>query len=175
MAYFMPQYRNMVISGSNLAECIVCKELHWDFKGVYDIQSHADTGAIGPQGGVFAQLLMLEPAKTALPPYYRIRLQEPEIVGFIQKNHGVDLLSLMTFIITHELLHIHRFATGKADFYGDPYPEELLVDTLTRVFLAKHPVTGLKNVLTVLDKLQAAPLYNEHFMNDQGRFVRAYL
>ncbi len=85
------------------------------------------------------------------------------------------MLSFITFIMTHELLHIHRFATGKADFFGDPKDEELVVDTLTRLFFAKNPVTGLRKALDILDKVEAAPLYNEHIVNDQGRIVRAYL
>jgi DNA-binding LytR/AlgR family response regulator len=92
------------------------------------------------------------------------------------KNHkDLDLLSFITFIMTHELLHVHRFSTGLADFFGSPHDEEIVVDALTRVFLAKNPVIGLKKVLALLDKLEAAPLYNNHIMHDGGRCFYAYL
>jgi hypothetical protein len=176
MAYFMPQHKNVLIYGSSLAERIVSKELSWCLKDVYDIQTLADIKTEDvPGDGFFARLLMIEPMKTALPHHFRVCLQDTEILNFVQRNPQVDLLSFITFIMTHELLHIHRFATGRADFYGDPQDEEVVVDILTRIFFAKNPVTGLKQVLTVLDKVEAAPLYNEHILSEQGRFVRAYL
>ncbi|HVN71250.1 MAG TPA: hypothetical protein VMU10_04435 [Desulfomonilia bacterium] len=171
----MPEHRNVLLFGSDLAERIVRKELSWSVNGVYDIQTLAEFKENGPKGGVFSQLLMVEPMKAAIPNHYRVCLQDEEILGFIRKNPTVDLLSFLTFIMTHEFLHIHRFTTGKADFYGDPRDEEVVVDALTRLFFTKNPVTGLKQVLTILDKVEAAPLYNEHIVNDQGRFVRAYL
>ena len=175
MAYFMSEHRNVLRWGSNLAEGIVCKEMSWSVKGVYDIQTMSEFNTEEPRGGIFAQLLMVEPGEAPLPHHFRVCLQDTEILNFVRKNPPVDLLSLFTFIMTHELLHIHRFTTGKADFYGDPRDEEVVVDILTRLFLAKNPVTGLKQVLTILDKVQAAPLYNEHIVDNQGRFVRAYL
>jgi hypothetical protein len=175
MAYFMPQHRNVLKYGSLLAEGIVRKEMDCNVMGIYDIQTLAEFMEGDPVGGVFAQLLMIEPVKAAHPHHYRICLQDSEILRFVKKNPQVDMLSFITFIITHELLHIHRFSTGAADFYGDPRNEEVVVDTLTRLFLAKNPVTGLKKVLAVLDNMEAAPLYNEHIVNNQGRFIRAYL
>ena len=175
MAYFMPEHRNVLKWGSNLAEGIVCKETRGNIKGVYDVLTLAEFNTEEPRGGIFAQLLMLEPGEDPFAPHFRVCLQDTEILNFIRENPPVDLLSLFTFIMTHELLHIHRFTTGKADFYGDPRDEEVVVDILTRLFLAKNPVTGLKQVLTILDKVQAAPLYNEHIVDNQGRFVRAYL
>ncbi|HQI02467.1 MAG TPA: hypothetical protein PLA18_14420, partial [Deltaproteobacteria bacterium] len=109
-------------------------------------------------------------------PIYRICLHDTEIFDFIRRNREVDLASLFTFIMTHELLHIHRFATGKADFYGENREdEEEYVDMLTRLFLAKNPITGLKNVLTLLDKVEAAPLYNFTKFVDRWRNLDAYL
>lgn len=175
MAYFMRQHRNVVRYGSNLAEGIVCKELKWNVNGVYDIQTLADSDAAEKQHGVFAQLLKVEHSKKTLPGYYRICLHDTEILTFLQENPSVDLLSLITFIMTHELLHIHRFSTGMADFFGDTVHEEMVVDTLTRLFLAKNPVIGLRKALYILDKVEAAPLYNEKILKDQGRIFRAYL
>jgi hypothetical protein len=175
MAYFMPQHRNTLRYGSLLAEGIVCKEMDSHVKGRYDILTLADSRGEEHTGGIFAQLLMVEPVKAAHPHHYRICLHDSEILRFMEKNPQVDMLSFITFIMTHELVHIHRFATGKADFYGAQGEEEVLVDALTRLFLAKNPVTGLKQVLAVLDNMEAAPLYNEHIVNNQGRFIGAYL
>jgi hypothetical protein len=175
MAYFMPQHRNTLRYGSLLAEGIVRKELDWNVAGVYDILTLAESIAQKAKDGVFAQLMIVKPVKATVPPHYRVFLHDAEILSFVERNPQVDMLSFITFIMTHELVHIHRFTTGKADFYGAPGEEEVLVDILTRLFLAKNPVTGLQKVLAVLDNMEAAPLYNEHIVNNQGRFICAYL
>jgi hypothetical protein len=175
MAYFMPEHRDVLRHASDLAERIVCKELCSRLAAAYDIQTMAEHERDSQQDGVFAQLLRMEPGRASIPHLYRVRIQDSEILDFVNRNPQVDLLSFFTFIMTHELLHIHRFTTGMADFFGDTREEEIMVDALTRVFFAKNSVTGLKHALTVLDKVQAAPLYNEHIVNEHGRLVRAYL
>lgn len=176
MAYFQPGHRSLLMKSSMLAEGIVSKETKWSNADVYDVKTLAESSSEEVQEGVFAHLLLFEPDNVRKGPLYRICLQDNEIFDFVQRNRDVDLTSLFIFIMTHELLHIHRFATGKADFYEqDRDDEEAYVDTLTRLFLAKNPVTGLKNILTLLDKLEAAPLYNFTKFVDQWRRVNAYL
>jgi hypothetical protein len=175
MGYFMPQQKNVLRYASNLAEDIIRKETSWSVTGIYDIRTLAEAGAGGTKNGVFAQLLRIETGKVKIAPLFRVCLQDGEILNFVQRNNEIDLLSIITFILTHELLHIHRFSTGMADFFGDHHDEEFVVDTLTRLFLTKNPVIGLKKVLTLLDKVEAAPLYNEHIVNDGGRCINAYL
>ncbi len=161
--------------GSTLAEGIVRKELDWDTRNVYDVKTLREFDAEEPRDGVFAQLIRVERTVRGADHYYRVCLQDREILDFLMANPSIDLLSLITFIMTHELLHIHRFSTGRADFFGDSREEEVLVDALTRVFLAKNPVTGLPRVLSLLDKIMAAPLYNDHIVQDAGRSVNAHL
>jgi hypothetical protein len=175
MAYFRPEHRMTVRFGSTLAEGIVRKELGWDTQNVYDVKTLREFDAEEPREGVFAQLIRVEQTVRRPDHYYRVCLQDREILDFLRANPTVDLLSLITFIMTHELLHIHRFATGKADFFGDCHEEEVLVDALTRVFLAKNPVTGLPRVLSLLDKIMAAPLYSDHIVQDTGRSLNAHL
>ncbi len=175
MGYFMPEHKIAVRYGSCLAERVVCKELSWSGSGMYDIKTLAEFDEEAPKGGVFAQLLRVEPLRSTLPPHYRVCLQDREILDFVEGNLDIDLVSLITYIMTHELLHIHRFATGKADFFGESRDEEVMVDALTRVFLAKNPVIGLKRVLSLLDKIAAAPLYNDHILKNEQRCVNAYL
>ncbi len=176
MAYFRPEHRSLLLKSSVLAEGIVSKETRWSGKDVYDVTTLVESPLQEVKEGVLAQLLLLESGDNRKAPLYRICLQDTEIFDFIKRNREVDLASLFTFIMTHELLHIHRFATGKADFYGDDREdEEQYVDMLTRLFLAKNPITGLKNVLTLLDKVEAAPLYNFSKFVDHWRELDAYL
>ena len=176
MAYFHPGHRNMLVRGSLLAERIVSKETRWSGDGFYDVVTLAESGDEERQEGVFAHLLLLSPREKHKPPLFRICLQDIEICDFVSRHREIDLMSFFTFIMTHELLHIHRFSSGMADFFESrKEDEEAFVDTLTRLLLAKYPLTGLKNVLTLLDKVEAAPLYSSTKIVDQGSHFHAYL
>lgn len=176
MGFFLPEHKGLLKQGSVLAESIVSKEMKWSGGHLYDVRTLADSDRTEVREGVFAQLLRFEPEDVKRLPLYRICLQDTEIIDFIRRYRDIDLVSLFTFIMTHELLHIHRFTTGRADFYEtEKEDEEAFVDSLTRLFLAKNPLTGLKNVLTLLDKVEAAPLYNHSKIAEQGRCFNAYL
>jgi hypothetical protein len=172
MTYFMPGHWNVLYRGKTLAENIIHKETSWNVTGRYDVMTLGFAKGHKPGNGVFAQLFRLD---EDADHHYQVCLRDDEILGFLKNNEDIDLLSFITFLMTHELLHIHRFSTGKADFFGSAHEEELLVDALTRVFLTKNPVIGLKKVLALLDKVEAAPLYNDHILNDGGRCLYAYL
>ena len=176
MAYFQPGQRSLLIRGSLLAEHIVSKETRWSGDGLYDVVNLAESGDEERQEGVFAHLLQLKPEDRSRPPLFRICLQDIEICEFVKRHRDIDLMSFFTFIMTHELIHVHRFSTGRADFFeSHKTEEEAYVDSLTRILLAKNPLTGLKNILTLLDKIEAAPLYSFTKVVDQGRSFHAYL
>ena len=166
----------MLIQGSLLAERIVSKETQWCGDGRYDVTTLAESGEDERKEGVFAHLLLLRPEEEKKPPLFRISLQDIEIFDFVLKHREIDLVSFFTFIMTHELIHIQRFSSGIADFFESrKEDEEAIVDSLTRLLLAKNPLTGLKNVLTLLDKVEAAPLYSSPKIVDQGSHFHAYL
>jgi hypothetical protein len=175
MAYFLPEHRGLLIRGSTLAELIISKETRWSVRDLYDIKTRAEMSENEKIDGVFAQLMRLEAENSGKIPRYSICLQDSEIFDFLDKNTAVDILSFITFIMTHELIHVHRFSTGQADFYCFQEDEEVYVDTLTRLFMAKNPVTGLNKVLALLDNLEAAPLYNVKVLVDHRRFINAHL
>jgi hypothetical protein len=176
MGYFSPQHRGMLKKSAVLAERIVSKETKWEVRDLYDVKTQQESLGDEKEEGVFAKLIRLEPEVSAAPPIYRVCVQDSQVFQFIKARKEVDLFLLLTFIMTHELVHIHRFATGKADFFDTRKDEEeIYVDNLTRLFLAKNPYTGLKNVLTLLDKVEAAPLYSFTVFEDNRRCYNAYL
>jgi hypothetical protein len=176
MGYFLPEHRGMLKRSAALAERIVAKETRWDIRDLYDVKTQQESLDEEKEEGVFAKLVRLEPEAAVAPPLYRVCVQDSQVFEFIRTRREVDLFSLLTFIMTHELVHIHRFATGKADFFdARREEEEIYVDNLARLFLAKNPFTGLKNVLTLLDKVEAAPLYSFTIFDDNRRCYNAYL
>jgi hypothetical protein len=176
MGYFLPEHRGLLKKSAAVAEHIVSKETRWGIRDLYDVKTQQESFKEEREDGVFAKLVRLEPEAPAAPPLYRVCVQDSQVFEFIKSRREVDLFSLLTFIMTHELVHIHRFATGKADFF-DPHreEEEIYVDNLARLFLAKNPLTGLKNVLTLLDRMEAAPLYSFTIFEDNRRCYNAYL
>ena len=175
MAYFLREHKGLLLKSSLLAEYIISKETKWSVSDLYDIKTHAEMDETEKQDGVFAKLMMFEPEHKNKWPYYSICLQDKEIINFLDRNRDIDILSFITFIMTHELLHIHRFTTGIADYFGTQDDEEVYVDSLTRLFMTKNPVTGLKKIIALLDKLEAAPLYNVNVLVDHRRNINAYL
>ena len=114
----MPQHRNTLRYGSLLAEGIVHKELDWNVAGVYDILTLAESMAQKSKGGVFAQLMIVKPAKAAAHPHYRVCLHDSEILSFVEKNSQVDMLSFITFItssrrhvVTRSRCYLHHAVT----------------------------------------------------------------
>ncbi|HOJ14687.1 MAG TPA: hypothetical protein PLS81_10110 [Deltaproteobacteria bacterium] len=174
MGYLLPEHSSALRYGSLLAEQVLSRSLGWHAGDLYDVTTVSEIDSSARPANRFAQLLRVEVALPHMPHHYRVCLLDDEILSFLEEHLDIDLVSLITFIMTHELLHVHRFSTGKADFFGDPVSEEVVVDALTRVILAKYPVIGLKRVLSLLDRLKAAPLYNGHIMNEP-RCVDAYL
>jgi hypothetical protein len=174
MGYFLPEHRHAVKYGSSLAERVVHRSLGWRTGDVYDVLTASELKEASGKKDAFAQLYRVDPESSRHGHFYRVCLLDEKILSFLDENPSLDLVSLITFIMTHELLHIHRFSTGKADFFGDTPEEEAVVDAMTRVILAKHPVIGLKRVLSLLDSMEAVPLYNRHILNET-RCVHAYL
>jgi len=173
MARFLPSDRDIIRYGSSIADYIVCKNTRSDVRNSYDITTMADPGKTEECPDIFARLMRMETESRVL--HYRVCLQDDEIIDFLTKNPDIDMLTFMVYVMTHEIFHIHRFVSGQADFNQVNYDEEVLVDNITRLLLAKHPVTGMTRVLKLLDKLTPPPLYNLRTIIDQGGVIDAYL
>lgn len=171
MARFLPTHRDTIIISSDIADYIVGTGTKSDVRNLYDItcvfpeqdERYAD---------IFARLMRVE--EDGRLRHYRICLNDDEIMDFLSRHPDIDPLTFMVFVMTHELLHIQRFTCGRADFAVASHEEEVLVDNLTRLLMAKHPVTGRGKVFKLLDKLAAPPLYNQRAISDGGE-VNAYL
>lgn len=171
MARFLPTHRDAIVMSSDIADYIVGKGTRSNVRSLYDIAcvhperdlSYAD---------IFARLMRVE--ESGRIRHYRICLNDDEIMDFLSRHPDIDLLTFLVFVMTHELLHIQRFTCGRADFALASHDEEVLVDSLTRLLMAKHPVTGRGKVFKLLDMLAAPPLYNHRAISDGGE-VNAYL
>ncbi len=173
MGQFNPFHRNVLRVGSDMADRIVFHNTRTDFKNRYDVSTSADGNENAGITDAFARLLRCESGNKVL--HYRISLNDEDIMKFLEKNTDIDMLTFFVFVMMHELVHIHRFSRGEADFEKVCYDEEIVVDNLTRLFLAKTPPAGREKVFRLLDKLTPPPLYNHRTIFETGGSFDAYL
>jgi len=176
MAVFSPTHKVLVFQGTYIAEHIITKGTKDKIYAPYDITTLEELGEPEKAPGAFAKLLFMEGIGPNKLRHYRICLQDDEILKALHDNKDVDMLAFIVYILTHELIHIQRFFSGKADFSeSNQNEEEIYVDNLARVLLAKHPIIGIKKIFNVLDKIPPPPLYKCKGLIDNGGSINAYL
>ncbi len=176
MGYFLPCHRSLIVRSSEIAEEVVLRGINDPIRAPYDVKTLKELENSEREQGVFAKLVYAQNSNTRDYGHYRICLQDDEILNFLNKNKDIDLLTFLVFIFTHELIHIHRFSTGKASFFDlEKHKEEVHVDNLTRILLAKNPLCGMGNVLKTLDRVSPPPLYKTRILLDNGGHIHAYL
>ncbi len=123
----------------------------------YDIQSLKDLQPEEITDHAFAQI-----RRYAFPPhdktlasrhgdYFKICLQDHVIRNALARDPHVDLLPLATYIVTHELIHVVRFARFLQRFEvpeKERDVEEALVHGETIALLKNFKIPGMKEVLS---------------------------
>ncbi len=82
--------------------------------------------------------------------YFKICLQDHVIRHAIHRDPHIELLPLATYISTHELIHVVRFAKFIQRFDSSPWEreeEEARVHALTHELLINLCIRGLREVL----------------------------
>jgi len=146
----------------NAAGSLVADEYKMDFEDFrswpVDIKSFAELSPEELATGVFAQLFRyMRPGpglKGARPDYYRICLYDPAILQAVEEEPGLELAPLLTYVLTHELIHVARFARFMELFGADAerrQAEEEIVHSETFRLLSKVNIGGLKQVLNLYE------------------------
>jgi hypothetical protein len=101
--------------------------------------------------------------RSAAFDFYRVCLQDHNILKTLKQVDGLSLFPLLLYIITHELVHIVRFSQFLALFETPEerkQEEERLVHRLTQKILASLKVRDLPPVIRYYDdKLQGGWQY----------------
>ena len=99
---------------------------------------------------VFAQVVRcgkpVAPAGLRIRYFYRICLQDHNILKALRREDDLTLLPFLVYIATHELIHVVRFHTFHQFFDADPEQraaEEKVVHDLTWRLLRRVPLKGL--------------------------------
>ncbi len=122
----------------------------------YDVKTLADLRPEEIVDGPFAQIIRYEGHRkdkllgSSTYDFYKICLQDHNILSVTQRSHGIKLLPFTLYIITHELIHIVRFSKFLQRFDASPeekMAEETRVHEKTHEILADVRLSGLAEVL----------------------------
>ena len=103
--------------------------------------------------------------RSATFDFYRVSLQDHNILKTLQHVDALSLFPLLLYIVTHELVHIVRFSQFLA-LYEAPeehkHEEERRVHQLTQKILATLPVRDLPPVMRYYDERTQGGLQYAH-------------
>lgn len=142
-----------------LARSLVAEAFRLDFHDFrswpVDIKRFEELAPEELAEGVFAQLFRYQRLAGpvvlgARPDFYRICLYDPAILAALDKEKDLDLEALLTYILTHEFIHVARFAKFMELFSVDNEAraaEEEIVHRETFRILEKLALPALDLVL----------------------------
>ncbi len=178
MAYrfFDHYHRELLCEAQVIAEEMTCdffklNHSHWQrcrydiltlaFLRREEVSSHALAQLVKYQGFLSDRLL-----PSAAFDFYRICVQDHNILRVLQSGKGLEPLPLFSYILTHELVHIVRFSRFQAPFEAS-WPERLAEEAQV------HRLT--QAVLAPLNFLKLAPVYQYYELGWQGGWRYAHL
>jgi len=125
-------------------------------KTPYDIKTLIDLEYDEVVDVPYAQLIRYQARKrsselsSARYDYYKICVQDHNILSAYQDNKGINLFSFFLYIITHELIHIVRFSRFLHLFHAteqERFIEEQKVHSKTKEILRSLRIPTIKQVL----------------------------
>lgn len=123
----------------------------------YDIQSLSDLGEEEVTDDAFAQIRRYlkrpgEKTRGSEPgDFFKICIQDHVILRAVERDKGIGLFPLTAYIVTHELIHVVRFAKFLQRFdstASEQEAEEKRVHALTYGLLQNTRIQGLPEVLS---------------------------
>lgn len=143
-----------------LARSLAADDFRLDFDDIHswpvDIKSFKELEPNERATGVFAQLFRyLRPGPVLVggrPDYYRVCLYDPAILKALDNEPGLSLEALLTYILTHEFIHVARFVKFMELFEANAEArraEEEIVHRETFRILQNSRVPGLERVFDV--------------------------
>jgi hypothetical protein len=97
--------------------------------------------------------------------YFKICLQDQNIIAAVERDEGVRLLPLGVYVVTHELVHIVRFCKFLQHFDAEPperQQEEMRVHGITQRALGSLRIPHLDYVLEVYRDYQFMEQLKDH-------------
>jgi hypothetical protein len=157
-AVFSPDQILILDRARILARSLVADEYRLDFEDFrswpVDIKRYPELSPEERAEGVFAQLFRYQRLGSVFwsgrTAFYRVCLYDPAILAAVAGEPGLDLEALLTYVLTHEFIHVARFAKFIELFDQDEIrrrAEEEIVHQETFRLLRQVSLPGLDQVL----------------------------
>lgn len=145
-----------VMNAADIAEEVISEHFHltsshWS-RHRYELRTGVELEGHEQCEGAFAQVLRYAVSRDEIRPtdFYRICVQDHNILAALGSKPAGFLFPLMAYVLTHELLHVVRFARFLQLFAAedtDRDREESLVHRLTFELLEDKPLPNLREIL----------------------------
>ncbi len=126
------------------------KRYRYDIQSLKDLKAHEITDLAFAQIRRYARNPAQYPVPSKLVDFFKICLQDHVIRRATKRDPSIELLPLAIYIVTHELIHVVRFARFIQRFETEAEQrdqEETRVHTITHQLLKDLKVAGLNRVL----------------------------
>jgi len=126
------------------------KRYRYDIRSLKDLKEHEIVDSAYAQILKYARHPDLRTTGSEKGEYFKICLQDHVILRTIDNHPELKLLSFMVYVVTHELLHVVRFARFLQSFYAsenERIKEEALVHRLTHELLRHLKLPGMHETL----------------------------
>jgi len=127
----------------------------------YDVRTLVDLDDEEIVHGPFAQIIRYKGRKkntslgSSTYDFYKICLQDHAIISVLNRDQSLMLFPFVLYVVTHELIHIVRFAKFLVNFDASPeqkIDEEATVHEKTHEILIGLRVSGLKAAFEFYEK-----------------------
>jgi hypothetical protein len=128
------------------------RHYRYDIQTLKDLREKEVTDIAFAQIHRYARCLQEKPRGSELGEYFKICLQDHVIRRAIHRDPSIQLFPLSLYIVTHELVHVVRFAKFLQRFdttTAEQEAEESRVHQLTYQLLQNLRMAGLPEVLSV--------------------------
>jgi len=141
------------------------KRYRYDIQSLKDLQEEEITDTAFAQIYRYAQSPHERLRGSETGDYFKICLQDHVIRRAVERDHTIHLLPLSLYIVTHELVHVIRFAKFLQRFDSTTAEQELeegRVHTLTYQLLETCKIPGLSEVLRAFVDCRTMETFSRH-------------
>lgn len=106
--------------------------------------------------------------------YYKICIQDHVILDTLFRHPDLELFPFLVYIVTHELVHVVRFARFLQSFYAseqERIAEESRVHAITHELLYKLPIRGIERVLFFFDGSVRMEVFGEEKYSGKDKWI----
>ncbi len=140
------------------------KHYRYDIKSLKDLKEEEVTDDAYAQILRYTQHPDLRTRGSERREYFKICLQDHVILRTLEAHPHLKFLPFMVYIVTHELIHVVRFARFVVSFYApekERLEEEIIVHSITNRLLASTGISGMKETLHFFSKAGQMEIFRD--------------